>query len=222
MRVLFIGGTGIISSGCAKRLAERADVSLSFMVRGRTDRPVPKGVEVIQGDVREPASVRAALGARTFDAVVNWVAFTIPHIEADIEFFRGRTGQYVFISSASAYQTPPEHLPVTEKTPLVNPFWQYSRDKIACEELLVRAHRDERAFRVARDELERERKLGARAVGDRGLVRLHPGRAAAGEHEPEDADHGSGPATNPALPPVFSTSRSDSMTMPWERALHMS
>jgi len=133
MRVLFIGGTGIISSGCARRLVERPGVQLSFLTRGQTSRPVPKGVEVIQGDVRDPASVRAALGERTFDAVVNWVAFTTAHVQADIDFFRGRTGQYLFISSASAYQTPPARLPVTESTPLKNPFWQYSRDKIACE-----------------------------------------------------------------------------------------
>ncbi len=142
MRVLFIGGTGIISSGCAKRLVERSDVSLSFMLRGQSSRAVPKGVEVIRGDVRDPASVRAALGDKKFDSVVNWVTFTPAHVQADIDFFRGRTGQYVFISSASAYQTPPARLPVTESTPLKNPFWQYSRDKIACEELLVKAYRE--------------------------------------------------------------------------------
>jgi nucleoside-diphosphate-sugar epimerase len=142
MRILFIGGTGIISSACAKRLALRSDVKLSFMLRGQSTREVPNGVEVIRGDVRDPASVRAALGDRKFDAVVNWVAFTTQHVQADVDFFHGRTGQYVFISSASAYQTPPARLPVTEATPLKNPFWQYSRDKIACEELLVRAYRE--------------------------------------------------------------------------------
>jgi len=142
MRILFIGGTGIISSGSAKRLVERSDVSLSFMLRGQSTRAVPNGVEVIRGDVRDPASVRAALGDRKFDCVVNWVSFTTAHVQADIDFFQGRTGQYVFISSASAYQTPPARLPVTESTPLKNPFWQYSRDKIACEELLVRAYRE--------------------------------------------------------------------------------
>src|SRR5262245_9285194 len=142
MRVLFIGGTGIISSGCARRLALRSDVKLTFMLRGQSTREVPKGVEVIRGDVRDPASVSAALGDRTFDSVVNWVAFTTAHVQADIDFFKGRTGQYVFISSASAYQTPPARLPVTESTPLKNPVWQYSRDKIACEELLVRTYRD--------------------------------------------------------------------------------
>jgi nucleoside-diphosphate-sugar epimerase len=78
-----------------------------------------------------------------FDAVVDWLAFTPEHVRADLDLFRGRTGQYVFISSASAYQTPPARLPIVESTPLRNPFWQYSRDKIACEELLVAAYRDE-------------------------------------------------------------------------------
>jgi nucleoside-diphosphate-sugar epimerase len=142
MKVLFIGGTGIISSGSAKRLAADPGVELSFFSRGRSDRAVPQGVELITGDVRDPASVRAALGSRTFDCVVNWVAFTTSHVQADIEAFRGRTAQYVFISSASAYQTPPGSLPVTESTPLKNPYWQYSRDKIACEDLLVRAYRE--------------------------------------------------------------------------------
>jgi nucleoside-diphosphate-sugar epimerase len=142
MRILFIGGTGIISSGCAKRLVERSGVKLSFMLRGQSTRAAPDGVEVIRGDVRDPASVRSALGDRTFDSVVNWVSFTTAHVQTDIDFFQGRTGQYVFISSASAYQTPPARLPVTESTPLRNPFWQYSRDKIACEDLLVRAYRD--------------------------------------------------------------------------------
>jgi len=142
MRVLFIGGTGIISSGCAKRLAGDPSVKLTFLRRGKSDRAVPAGVELVTGDVRDRSSMSAALGSRTFDVVVDWVAFTTAHVETDIEFFGGRTGQYVFISSASAYQTPPLRLPVTESTPLKNPFWQYSRDKIACEDLLVRAYRE--------------------------------------------------------------------------------
>ena len=143
MRVLFIGGTGIISSGCAKRLVREPGVKLSFLARGRSARPVPAGVEVLQGDVRDRRSVQAALGDRVFDAVVEWVAFTPEHVQTDIEQFSGRTGQYVFISSASAYQTPPARLPVTEATPLDNPFWRYSRDKIACENLLLAAHREQ-------------------------------------------------------------------------------
>ncbi len=142
MNVLFIGGTGIISSGCARRLVREPGVRLSFFARGQSTRGVPDGVEVIKGDIRDPSSVRAALGSRAFDVVVDWVAFTPAHVQADIDFFSGRTGQYVFISSASAYQTPPSRLPVTELTPLKNPFWQYSRDKIACEDLLVHAYRE--------------------------------------------------------------------------------
>jgi nucleoside-diphosphate-sugar epimerase len=143
MNVLFIGGTGIISSGCARRLARESGVKLTFLTRGRADRDIPDSVEVVNGDVRAAASLAAALGRRTFDVVVDWVAFTPAHVQADIDFFAGRTGQYVFISSASAYQTPPLRLPVTESTPLKNPVWQYSRDKIACEELLVRAYREQ-------------------------------------------------------------------------------
>ena len=143
MRILFVGGTGIISSASAQRLAREPGKKLSLLLRGKTERPVPEGVEVLQGDIREPTSVRAALARREFDVVVNWVAFTTAHVQADIELFASRTAQYVFISSASAYQTPPARLPVTESTPLKNPYWAYSRDKIACEELLVQAYREQ-------------------------------------------------------------------------------
>lgn len=142
MRILFLGGTGIISSGSARRLAERPDVELTFFLRGQSTRSVPAGVEVLNGDLRDSASLSTALGQRRFDVVVNFIAFTPAHVQADVEFFRGRVGQYVFISSASAYQTPPARLPVTEATPLKNPFWQYSRDKIACEDALLRAYRE--------------------------------------------------------------------------------
>lgn len=98
----------------------------------------------LHGDIRDPDSVRRALGERTFDSVVEWVAYKPAHIETDLGLFRGRTGQYIFISSASVYQTPPDRLPVTESTALGNPFWQYSRDKIACEERLWRAYREEK------------------------------------------------------------------------------
>jgi nucleoside-diphosphate-sugar epimerase len=94
--------------------------------------------------MRDPTSVHAALRGREFDVVVDWIAFTPQHVQADIDLWRGRVGQYVFISSASAYQTPPASLPVTESTLLDNPFWEYSRQKIACEDVLVRAYRDEK------------------------------------------------------------------------------
>jgi nucleoside-diphosphate-sugar epimerase len=141
LRVLFIGGSGIISSACSSLAVERG-IELYVLNRGRSaDRPLPAQVTVLQGDVRDPESVGKAVDGLDFDAVVDWVAFTPEHVRADIELFRGRTRQYVFISSASAYQTPPARVPVVESTPLANPFWQYSRDKIACEDLLVEAYR---------------------------------------------------------------------------------
>ncbi|MEJ2581891.1 MAG: SDR family oxidoreductase [Acidobacteriota bacterium] len=142
MRVLFIGGTGIISSACTRLAVERG-IELWVLNRGQSWRPVPDGVTRLIGDIREPASARAAIGALEFDAVVDWVAFTSEHIETDLELFRDRTRHYVFISSASAYQTPPARLPVTESTPLENPVWEYSRHKIACEERLLHAYREE-------------------------------------------------------------------------------
>jgi len=141
LRVLFIGGTGIISSACAALAVERG-IELFALNRGNsTDRPLPAQATVLRADIRDPASAREALGDLEFDAVVDWVAFTPDHIRVDIDLFAGRTRQYVFISSASAYQTPPQRLPVVESTPLRNPFWRYSRDKIACEDALVAAYR---------------------------------------------------------------------------------
>ena len=143
LKVLFIGGSGIISSACS-RVAVEAGIELFVLNRGRSAvRPLPPGVSMLRADIREPDSVRAEISDLAFDAVVDWVAFTPGHVRTDIELFRGRTAQYVFISSASAYQTPPARVPVTESTPLRNPYWQYSRDKIACEDLLVAAYREE-------------------------------------------------------------------------------
>jgi nucleoside-diphosphate-sugar epimerase len=141
--VLFIGGSGVISSACSW-LAVEQGIELFVLNRGSSRlRPLPEQATVLRGDVRDPASVRRALGDRSFDAVVDWVAFTPEHVRSDIDLFRGRTTQYVFISSASAYQTPPARQPVLESTPLRNPFWAYSRGKIACEEVLAAAYRDE-------------------------------------------------------------------------------
>jgi nucleoside-diphosphate-sugar epimerase len=143
LKVLFIGGTGVISSACA-RVAVEHGIDLFVLNRGRsTDRPLPPGVTTLRADAREPRSVRQEIKDLDFDAVVNWVAFTPDQVRTDIELFSGRTGQYVFISSASAYQTPPARVPVTESTPLRNPFWAYSRGKIACEDLLVAAYREQ-------------------------------------------------------------------------------
>jgi nucleoside-diphosphate-sugar epimerase len=143
LEVLFIGGSGVISSACSRLAVERG-IELRVLNRGQTRaRSLPAEVRVVRADVRDAGSVKEALGDQEFDAVVDWLAFTPGHVRADVDLFRGRTGQYVFISSASAYQTPPARLPVVESTPLRNPFWQYSRDKIACEELLMAAYREE-------------------------------------------------------------------------------
>lgn len=142
MKVLFIGGTGIISSASTQLAIDRG-VELYLLNRGESARPTPAGAHILHGDIRDPASVTAALGDHHFDAVVDWVAFTPDHIETDLHLFTGRTRQYVFISSASAYQTPPQTLPVTESTPLRNPHWPYSRNKIACEDRLIRAYRED-------------------------------------------------------------------------------
>lgn len=140
MKVLFIGGTGIISSGCAPLALDRG-IDLYFLNRGKSTRDTPEDAKQIFGDVRDPKSMEEALANMSFDVVVNWIAFTPDHIRQDIEMFAGKVGQYVFISSASAYQTPPSTLPVTESTILDNPYWEYSRNKIACEEMLVEAYR---------------------------------------------------------------------------------
>jgi len=145
--ILFLGGTGIISSAASALAAERGyDVTLLNRGTNALRQPA-EGVEVLIGDAHDPDSLDRALGDRTFDAVAQFLAFTPDQVAPDIARFEGRTGQYVFISSASAYQKPPARLPITESTPLRNPFWQYSRDKIACEDLLVAAYR-ERGFPV--------------------------------------------------------------------------
>lgn len=144
MRVLFIGGTGLISSACAAE-AVRRGLDLTLLTRGPGDAnyPPPAGVRRIHGDIRgDPAGVARLLAGETFDCVVDWVAFTVSHVEADLEIFAKRTRQFIFISSASAYQKPPVHYVYREDTPLANPFWEYSRNKIACEDRLMRAYRE--------------------------------------------------------------------------------
>jgi len=144
MKVLFIGGTGTISYS-STLLAKEKGIDLYLLNRGKSElRPIPEGVRLLKADIRDPNSVAEALGTLKFDAVADFIAFTPEHIETDLALFRGKTGQYLFISSASAYQTPPSTLPVTESTLLDNPAWEYSRNKIACEERLARAYREEK------------------------------------------------------------------------------
>ncbi|MDQ1391730.1 MAG: hypothetical protein QOF30_707 [Acidimicrobiaceae bacterium] len=142
-QVLFVGGTGVISAACAEQAVE-AGFDLFILNRGNsTTRPPPRAAHVLIADVRDRSSVTRAVAGLEFDVVVDFLAFTPEDVRADMDLFGGRIGQYVFISSASAYQTPPKRLPIVESTPLRNPYWQYSRDKIACEDLLVRSYRED-------------------------------------------------------------------------------
>jgi nucleoside-diphosphate-sugar epimerase len=140
MKLLFLGGTGIISTACTE-LAARSGFDLFLLNRGTKPAALPTGVNVLTADIHDPAQTAAALAGHTFDAVVQFIAYKPADIERDIALFRNITKQYVFISSASAYQRPAAHYLVTESTPLANPFWAYSRDKIACEERLMAEHR---------------------------------------------------------------------------------
>ena len=136
MKVLFIGGTGNISSACSK-LAISKGIEIYHLNRGQSVgiRNVV-GMKTFISDIRNFEETEKVLQGHNFDVVVDFIAYLPEHIQNDIKLFKGRIGQFVFISSASAYQTPPEKLPVTEDTPLENPFWEYSRNKIACENVL--------------------------------------------------------------------------------------
>ena len=141
MKVLYIGGTGTISSACTQRAVD-IGIDLYHLNRGKSKRPTPDSVTVLRSDIRDKESTEKVLSDHTFDVVVNWIAYTSDHIDRDIELFSGRTKQYIFISSASAYHVPPLNLPITESCPLHNPYWQYARDKIACEQRLTQAYRE--------------------------------------------------------------------------------
>lgn len=148
LRVLFIGGNGTISAAVSRLAVERGhDLTLSNRGVSTTSggpfaRPPIEGARSLVGDADDAESVRAAVAGREWDVVVNFRSFSPQQAAAEVEIFDGAVGQYVYISSASAYAKPVEHLPITESTPLKNPFWQYSRDKIASEEVLVHAWRE--------------------------------------------------------------------------------
>jgi nucleoside-diphosphate-sugar epimerase len=142
MKALFIGGTGLISTACTQLGVERG-IDLTILTRGQRPAELPAGIRSIAVDVNDRNAVKAAIAGESFDAVADFIAFTPDQVERDLDLFRGRTRQYIFISSASAYQKPATHYMITESTPLANPLWQYSRDKIACEERLMRAYREE-------------------------------------------------------------------------------
>ena len=137
MKILFIGGSGVISRATTQRTIA-AGHELWLMNRGKR-RPI-EGVRLIVADLADGESVRAALRGHTWDVVVQWIAFAPADIRRDVDIFRDTARQYIFISSASVYQKPLEHYVITEATPRANPHWEYSRLKIACEEELEAAH----------------------------------------------------------------------------------
>lgn len=141
MKILFIGGTGLISSACSKLAIERG-MELYLLNRSQSNKyPLPEGAHLLTADVHADESALANLVRQyKFDVVVDWIAFIPQDIERDIRLFSGKTGQFVFISSASAYQKPPANYLITEQTPLSNPYWEYSRNKIACEQRLMAAY----------------------------------------------------------------------------------
>jgi nucleoside-diphosphate-sugar epimerase len=141
MKVLFIGGTGVISMECSK-LAVKKGIDLYLLNRGKSLRGIPEGAKVITGDIHDAESVRLAIANHSFDVVVDWIAFKEEHVKTGYELFNGKTAQYIFISSASVYQKPIPKLPITEETPIENKFWAYSRAKIDCEKFLMKAYKE--------------------------------------------------------------------------------
>lgn len=139
MNILFIGGTGNISSSCT-RAALAKGAKVYHLNRGASTRRPPKGVTTLTADVRDPKEVRSALGDLRFDVVVDWIAFTTDHVRQDIDIFADRTRQFVFISSASVYEKPLRSPVITESTPAYNPYWDYSQCKVECEKLLRDAY----------------------------------------------------------------------------------
>jgi len=135
-----VGGTGRISAAVSKLAVEKG-IDLYLLNRGTQSEFFPAGATLIQADARNEAEMRTALKGHTFDTVVDWLGFLPEQVEADIRLYSGITKQFIYISSAAAYEKPPAHYVMTEQTRLQNPHWQYARDKIACEEVLFEAYR---------------------------------------------------------------------------------
>ena len=143
MRALFIGGTGTISAAIVRRLANELNWEVWLINRGNRPEAVPAGVKTLVCDIDDEARVLELLGDATFDCVCEFIGFKVEQVERDWRLFRGRTRQYIYISSASAYNKPAASYVITEGTALANPYWQYSRDKIACEAFLMAKYREE-------------------------------------------------------------------------------
>jgi nucleoside-diphosphate-sugar epimerase len=139
MKILFLGGTGIISTACSSLALTRG---YNVTLLNRSQRATVPGAGQIVADITAP-NLAEALHDQRWDAVIDFIAFDAEAIEQRLRLFRGRTGQYIFISTASGYQKPLAHHLITESTPLLNPYWEYSQKKIAAEDRLIRAYRDE-------------------------------------------------------------------------------
>lgn len=142
MKALFIGGTGIISSAITRQLAKQG-CELYLLNRGNRNGALPDGIKTIQADINDEAQVASLLEGHHFDVVADFIAFKPEQLERDFRLFAGKTKQFIFISSASAYQTPLSDYRITEGTPLSNPYWAYSRNKIACEQYLIDRYRED-------------------------------------------------------------------------------
>ena len=143
MKALFIGGTGTISMGIVRRLAEDPMWEVYLLNRGNRKEEVPSSVKQIIADINNESDVKSKLEGMTFDVVSDFIAFDVEAVERDYRLFNGKTKQYIFISSASAYNKPAASYVITEGTTLANPYWEYSRKKIACEEYLMEKYRKE-------------------------------------------------------------------------------
>lgn len=141
MKVLFIGGTGVISSACSEECL-RLGHELYLLNRGKSLRPPATGARLIRADISDMDGVNRALQSLRFDLIVDWIAYEPSHIKRDFALFKDKTDQYVFISSASAYQKPPR-VPVRESDPIGNPYWTYSQNKALCEQALDELYRKE-------------------------------------------------------------------------------
>lgn len=147
MKALFIGGTGTISTAIVRRLAEDPSWEVWLLNRGNRSDVVPEGVHQIICDISDEKAAAEALDGMEFDVVSEFIGFTLEQVERDYRLFKGKTKQYMYISSASAYNKPAASYVITEGTTLANPHWEYSRNKIKCEEFLMKKYREE-AFPV--------------------------------------------------------------------------
>ena len=143
MKALFVGGTGIISTAIVKRLVQELGWEVWLLNRGNRPEATPEGVNQIIADIKDETDVAEKLKGLTFDTVCEFIGFHVEDVERDYRLFKDKTRQYIFISSASAYHKPAASYIITEGTTLANPYWQYSRDKIACEEFLMKKYREE-------------------------------------------------------------------------------